>query len=220
MKESVKKLLDGNLRWADFKTEDDPDFFKKSALGQSPKFLWIGCSDSRVSPNDITETDVGELFIHRNIANLVVHNDLNLLSVLQYAVEVLKVEDIIVCGHYGCGGVNAALKNQKLGLIDQWLEHIKEAYDYYQWEMADMTELEERSNRLVELNVLEQINNLGKTEIIQKAWKAGMRPSLNGWVYDIETGKIKILHEEITSNAELAIACKYERKKAYEMAKN
>ncbi len=219
MKESIKQLLAGNQHWSEVKVKQDPEFFRRSALGQSPKFLWIGCSDSRVSPNDITETDVGELFIHRNIANLVVKDDLNLLSVLQYAVEVLKVEDVIVCGHYGCGGVNAALKNQKLGLIDRWLENIKEAYDYYQWEMADITDLEERSKRLVELNVLEQVNNLGKTEIIQNAWTKGNRPSLNGWVYELETGQIRILHEEITNNTDLAIACKYERKKAYEMAR-
>ena len=212
MKTTVARLIQGNDQWIAQKQAQDPSFFTRSAQGQHPKFLWIGCSDSRVPPDEITRTDPGELFVHRNIANLVVPNDLNLLSVLQYAVEVLKVEDIIVCGHYGCGGVNAALAGDKLGLIDQWLAHIRESYQYYAWEIDALPTQAEKARKLVELNVLEQINNLGKTDIMQKAWAEGQRPSLNGWVYDLANGKITILHEEITNAEQLKVACKFERK--------
>ena len=212
MKPTIAQLLQGNAQWAAKKNAEDPDFFVRTAQGQSPKFLWIGCSDSRVPPDEITQTDAGELFVHRNIANLVVPNDINLLSVLQYAVEELKVEDIIVCGHYGCGGVKAALAGARLGLIDQWLAHIKEAHEYYAWEIDTLPTDEAKFRRLVELNVLEQVNNLGKTSIIQNAWAKGTRPSLNGWVYDLATGGMAILHEEITNADQLKIACKFERK--------
>ncbi len=180
MKPTISRLLRANEQWVAKKLAQDKDFFTKSALGQSPKFLWIGCSDSRVPPDEITQTEPGELFVHRNIANLVVTDDINLLSVLQYAVEVLKVEDIIVCGHYGCGGVHAAMAGAKMGLIDQWLAHIKEAYQYYAWELEPYPMEEAKARKLVELNVLEQINNLGKTSVIQQAWENGTCPSLNG----------------------------------------
>ena len=212
MKGSISKLIRGNETWASTKLSADPDFFIRSAKGQAPKFLWIGCSDSRVPAEEITHTDPGELFVHRNIANLVVENDINLLSVLQYAVEVLQVEDIIVCGHYGCGGVNAAMAGVQLGLIDQWLDHIKESHQYYAWELEPYPTEEEKARKLVELNVLEQINNLGKTDIIRKAWAKGSRPSLNGWVYELATGKLKVLHEEISDAEQLKLACKFERR--------
>jgi carbonic anhydrase len=212
MKPSIEKLLQGNKDFIQRKLKTNPDIFNESAKGQSPKFLWVGCSDSRIDPNEITNTDIGELFVHRNIANLVVEYDLNFLSVLQYAVEVLKVEDIIVCGHYGCGGVNAALKGDQLGLIDSWLAHIKSAHQYYAWEIDSLNDEKQRSRKLVELNVLEQINNLGKTRIIREAWSRGNSPTLNGWVYDIENGKINILHDAITDTEQLKVACKFERK--------
>jgi carbonic anhydrase len=218
MKESISRLIRHNEAWAGKKMAADPDFFMRSAQGQSPKFLWIGCSDSRVPPDDITQTEPGELFVHRNIANLVVENDINLLSVLQYAVEVLQVEDIIVCGHYGCGGVHAAMRGAPLGLIDQWLAPIKEAHQYYAWELEHYPTEEEKARKLVELNVLEQINNLGKTDIIRNAWKKGYRPSLNGWVYDLATGKLNILHEEIINAEQLKLACKFERKMKYDQS--
>jgi carbonic anhydrase len=214
MKPSIHRLLEGNELYYRGKTRTDPDFFNRTSKGQQPKFLWVGCSDSRVDPNEITQTDVGELFVHRNIANLVVKTDLNFLSVLQYAVEVLKVEDIIVCGHYGCGGVNAAMKGDQLGLIDDWLANIRTAYQYYDWELEPYTDPKDRGKRMVELNVLEQVNNIGKTSVIRDAWVKGKVPAISGWVYDIESGKIKILHPEITDTEELKLACKFERKLA------
>jgi carbonic anhydrase len=214
MKPSIQRLLDGNELYHKGKTRKDPEFFQRTSQGQQPKFLWVGCSDSRVDPNEITQTDVGELFVHRNIANLVVKTDLNFLSVLQYAVEVLKVEDIIVCGHYGCGGVNAAMKGDQLGLIDDWLAYIRSAYQYYDWELEPYTDPRERARKMVELNVLEQVNNLGKTSIIKEAWERGRTPAISGWVYDLENGKVSILHEEITDPDQLKLACKFERKLA------
>ncbi|MBC7921675.1 MAG: carbonic anhydrase [Ferruginibacter sp.] len=208
----MEKLLRGNQEWAAGKLSEKPAFFTDMAKGQSPKFLWIGCSDSRVPAEQITQTGPGELFVHRNVANLVVPNDINLLSVLQYAVEELKVEDIIVCGHYGCGGVKAALAGQPMGLIDLWIANIKESYNHYESELKSLPE-EARTRRLVELNVLEQINNLGKTSVIQNAWAKGTRPTLNGWVYDLATGKINVLHEEITNAEALKTAREFERKR-------
>lgn len=209
---TIEKLLEGNKQFVADKLRENKNVFKDSSQGQSPRFLWVGCSDSRIDPNEITRTGIGDLFVHRNIANLVVEYDLNFLSVLQYAVEVLKVEDIIVCGHYGCGGVNAALKGDQLGLIDNWLGHIKSAHQYYAWEIDQQPDDRSKGRKLVELNVLEQINNLGKTRIIREAWERGKRPRLNGWVYDIENGNIKVLHEAITDAEQLKVTCKYERK--------
>lgn len=212
MKHTLQTLLDGNEVFVQRKLAQDDKVFIETSKGQSPRVLWVGCSDSRIDPNEITNTGIGDLFVHRNIANLVVEFDLNFLSVLQYAVEVLKVEDIVICGHYGCGGVNAALKGDQLGLIDSWLAFIKSAHQYYQWEIDSQPDERSKSRKLVELNVLEQINNLGKTRIIREAWGRGAGPTLNGWVYDIETGKINVLHAAITNTDELKLACKFERR--------
>ena len=216
MKESLQQLILGNKVFVEEKMRINKDIFQETSQGQHPQVLWIGCSDSRIDPNEITQTSIGDLFVHRNIANLVVKNDLNFLSVLQYAVEVLKVQDIVLCGHYGCGGVNAAMKGDQLGLIDDWLAYIKDAKEYYQWEIDLQADEKMKVRKLVELNVLEQINNLGKTSIIQNAWKRGDTPTLNGWVYDIETGKIAVLHDAITNAEQLKLACKFERKLQYD----
>lgn len=188
-----EKLLLQNKAWSQEKLEVDKEFFNRLAYQQRPKFLWIGCSDSRVPANEITGTDPGEVFVHRNIANLVVHTDLNLLSVLQYAVEVLKVEHIIVCGHYGCGGVEAALGHQSFGLINKWLRNIKEVYKTHESEIDSISDHKDRVNRLVELNVLEQCQDLLKTSIIQKAWKDRQTPEIHGWVYGLNNGLVKEL---------------------------
>jgi carbonic anhydrase len=188
-----EKLLLQNKAWSAEKLEVDKDFFNRLAHQQKPKFLWIGCSDSRVPANEITGTDPGEVFVHRNIANMVVHTDLNLLSVLQYAVEVLKVEHIIVCGHYGCGGIEAALGNKSFGLINKWLRNIKEVYKNYQVEIDSIEDHKSRVNRLVELNVLEQCQDLIKTSIVQKSWYDRKSPEIHGWVYGLDNGLVKEL---------------------------
>jgi len=190
MKE-VEKLLLANKSWAQEKTMFDPHFFDRLSKVQTPDFLWIGCSDSRVPANEITGTKPGEIFVHRNVANMVVHTDLNLLTVLSYAVEVLKVKHIIVCGHYGCGGVNAALGNKNFGLINKWLRNIKDVYRFHKDEIDNLKNPDEKVNRLVELNVAEQVLNLAKTSIIQKAWKNEQRPMLHGWVYGLDNGLLK-----------------------------
>jgi carbonic anhydrase len=186
-----EKLLLENKAWSLEKQQDDPQYFLKMAKDQKPNFLWIGCSDSRVPANEVTNTDPGEMFVHRNIANMVVHTDLNLLSVLQYAVEVLGVNDIIVCGHYGCGGVKAALSHQSLGLIDKWLRNIKDVYRIHRDEIDALPDDDAKTNRLVEFNVQEQVMNLAKTSIIQHAWTHNKRPHLHGWVYGLNDGIIK-----------------------------
>jgi carbonic anhydrase len=190
-----EKLLLENKVWAAEKVMDNPDYFNRLSKIQTPDFLWIGCSDSRVPANEITGTQPGEIFVHRNIANMVVHTDLNLLSVLQYAVEVLKVKHIIVCGHYGCGGVKAAFTNHSLGLIDKWLRNIKDVYRIHQDEINHIEDDEMKINRLVELNVQEQVMNLAKTSIIQNAWKHQQQPHLHGWVYGINNGIINPIYE-------------------------
>jgi carbonic anhydrase len=192
---SYEKLLLENKAWAAEKIHDDPEFFSRLAHIQTPEFLWIGCSDSRVPANEITGTQPGEIFVHRNIANMVVHTDLNLLSVLQYAVEVLKVKHIIVCGHYGCGGVKAALTHHSFGIINKWLRNIKDVYRFHQQEIDDLKTEGEKVDRLIELNVREQVLNLAKTSIVQKAWKNNHYPHLHGWVYSIENGIIKPIFE-------------------------
>lgn len=188
-----EKLLLQNKAWSEEKTQRDKDFFSRLASQQKPKFLWIGCSDSRVPANEVTGTDPGEIFVHRNIANMVIHTDLNMLSVLQYAVDVLKVEHIIVCGHYGCGGIEAALGNKSYGLINKWLRNIKEVYRLYQTEIDAIKIHEEKVNRLVELNVIEQCQDLIKTSIIQKAWKERQAPEVHGWAYGLTNGLVKEL---------------------------
>jgi carbonic anhydrase len=190
MEKSYNKLLENNLKWREEKLKNDPNFFKDLAAGQSPEYLWIGCSDSRVPANEVTGTKPGELFVHRNIANMVVHTDMNLLSVLSYAVETLKVKHIIVCGHYGCGGVKAAMGNKSLGLIDNWLRHIKDVYRIHFNELDAIKDEEKRFQRFVELNVIEQVNDLGKTSIVQNAWSNNQPLHIHGWVYDLENGMI------------------------------
>jgi carbonic anhydrase len=192
---SYEKLLLENKAWAREKMEDDDQYFERLAHLQTPEFLWIGCSDSRVPANEITGTKPGEIFVHRNIANMVVNTDLNLLSVLQYAVEVLKVKHIIVCGHYGCGGVKAAMTNHNYGIINKWLRNIKDVYRFHREEVDDIKNEEARVNRMVELNVQEQVMNLAKTSIVQKSWKNAQLPHIHGWVYDLHDGIIKPVFE-------------------------
>jgi carbonic anhydrase len=190
MREYQKLLLE-NKAWASEKVRKDPEYFSRLVDIQTPEFLWIGCSDSRVPANEITNTQPGEIFVHRNIANMVVHTDLNLISVLEYAVNVLKVEHVIVCGHYGCGGVKAAMTKNSLGIINKWLRNIKDVYRFHRDEIESISNDNLRLNRLVELNVQEQVLNLAKTSIIQKAWKERQVPYLHGWVYDLHDGIIK-----------------------------
>lgn len=198
MEESYKRLIDGNRAFALSRQFEDPQFFKKLSLGQKPDYLWIGCSDSRVPANEVTNTKSGEMFVHRNIANMVVHTDLNLLSVLEYAVNVLEVKHVIVCGHYGCGGVRASMGNSMFGYVDNWLRNIKDVYHKYESELEAIEDLDKRADRLTELNVIEQVRNLAKTTIVQKAWSK--RPlHLHGWVYGINSGLItdlSVIHDE------------------------
>ncbi|MBK8340279.1 MAG: carbonate dehydratase [Flavobacteriales bacterium] len=185
------KLLIENKAWAKEKVMDDPDFFNRLVNIQHPEFLWIGCSDSRVPANEITGTAPGEIFVHRNIANMVVHTDLNLLSVLQYAVEVLKVKHIIVCGHYGCGGVKAAMTRHNFGIINKWLRNIKDVYRIHRVEIDSQPSEDDKTDKLIELNVVEQVHNLVKTSIVQQAWKTRQGPDIHGWVYRLSDGIIK-----------------------------
>jgi carbonic anhydrase len=189
------KLLLQNKAWVKETLQDDPEFFKNLAKIQTPEFLWIGCSDSRVPANQITGTVPGEVFVHRNIANMVVHTDLNMLSVLEYSIVYLKVKHVIVCGHYGCGGVKASMNRHSYGIINKWLRNIKDVYRIYREELDTIPNDDDRTNRLVELNVREQVMNLAKTSIIQKAWQNEQRPHLHGWVYGLEDGIIKPVFE-------------------------
>jgi carbonic anhydrase len=190
MKE-YKKLLLSNKAWASERLHVNEHYFDTLSKDQNPLFLWIGCADSRVPAEEITHADPGEIFVHRNVANMVVHTDMNLLSVLQYAVEVLKIKHIIVCGHYNCGGVKAAMTNKDFGLINKWLRNIKEVYEKHYDELQAIENEQSRFNAMVELNVKEQIQNLAKTTIVQKAWKNSQLPHLHGWVFDIHKGEIK-----------------------------
>jgi len=189
--DTYKALLKGNSDWVKDRLNDDPDYFNKLAKGQNPQVLWIGCSDSRVPANDVTGTKPGEVFVHRNIANVCVHSDMNMLSVLDYAVNVLKVKHVIVAGHYGCGGVAAALSNKQFGLIDNWLRHIKDVYRLHSHELDRITDETQKLNRLVELNVSEQVYNLCKTSIIQNAWMNRADLEVHGWVIDLSSGLVK-----------------------------
>lgn len=209
MEKSYKKLLDNNKEWVAKQLKVNPEYFEDLAKGQSPEYLWIGCSDSRVPANEITGTRPGEVFEHRNIANMVVHSDLNLLSVLSYAVEVLKVKHIIVCGHYGCGGVAAAMSNKQFGLIDNWLRDIKDVYRLHQEELDAIENEAERGRRFVELNVMEQVMDLSKTSIIQNAWTNKQPLHIHGWVYDIHNGIIKDLEVTYTGIEDLHAIYQY-----------
>ncbi|MBK7649798.1 MAG: carbonate dehydratase [Flammeovirgaceae bacterium] len=198
-----EQLLLQNKAWVDQKLHEDKDFFNKLTNVQKPEFLWIGCADSRVPANQITGTAPGEVFVHRNIANMVVHSDMNMLSVLDYAVNVLEVNHVIVCGHYGCGGVRAAMGNQQIGLIDNWILHIKDVYRLHQTELDAIENSKDREDRFVELNVIEQVNDLSKTSIIQNAWQKRGGPYVHGWVYDIGNGVIKDLKVSMHDNSEI-----------------
>ena len=193
MKE-YQDLLANNKAWAEKMLENDPNCFNRLANVQTPKYLWIGCSDSRVPPNEITQTKSGELYIHRNVANIVVNTDINFLSVLEYAVETLKVKHIIVCGHYNCGGVKASMSNKHNGLIDNWLRNIKDVYRFHENELNDLPE-QQRFDRLVELNVQEQTLNIAKTAVVQQAWAKQQPLYLHGWVYNLKTGLIETISE-------------------------
>ncbi len=193
---SYEKLLADNKVWADAKVEADPLFFKHLAELQTPEFLWIGCSDSRVPANEITNTQPGEIFVHRNVANLVIPTDVNLLSVLDYAVNHLKIKHVIVCGHYGCGGINAALSNEDYEhILNMWLRNIKDVYSLYKDELNKIENKEAKADRLTELNVMEQVKHLARTSIIQRAWKEEKRPNLHGWVYGLKNGRINPIFE-------------------------
>lgn len=205
-----EKLLLENKGWAHEMIEEDPDYFYRLSKLQTPEFLWIGCSDSRVPADKITGTQPGEIFVHRNISNLVIHTDVNLLSVLDYAVNHLKVNHVIVCGHYGCGGVKAAMSNHNYDLVlNMWLRNIKDVYHLYQEELESIKDEEARTDRLVELNVKEQVMKLAKTSIIQRAWKYGNRPVLHGWVYGLKDGIIKTLFD-MQPGAEMDAVYKYD----------
>jgi carbonic anhydrase len=203
METSYLRLLENNKAWVTLKKYSDPQYFESLSQGQNPEYLWIGCSDSRVAANEITGTKPGQIFVHRNIANMVVHSDMNMLSVLAYAVEVLKVKHIIVCGHYGCGGVLAAMSNKQFGLIDNWLRHIKDVYRYHYVELDAITDEKERARRFVELNVIEQVHDLGKTSIVQNAWNNDQPLHIHGWVYDIKDGILKDLETTFTCTKDL-----------------
>ncbi|MBI3234470.1 MAG: carbonic anhydrase [Bacteroidetes bacterium] len=189
---------------------DDPEFFKKLSLGQKPDYLWIGCSDSRVPANEVTSTESGEMFVHRNIANLVIHTDFNLMSVLEYAVNVLGVKHIIVCGHYGCGGVRAAMTNKTFGLVDKWLRNIKDVYNIHRDELNGIEDLDKRSDRLTELNVIEQVQHLAETKIVQKAWHEGKKIQIHGWVYGLNSGLITELKAVYDDNGDIDPIYRYE----------
>lgn len=207
--DKIRRMLLENKAWAQSKVDVDKDYFSKMAEDQKPQYLWIGCSDSRVPPSEITNSNPGQMFVHRNIANLVVHTDLNFLSVLQYAVKNLKVPHLIVCGHYNCGGVQAALSNKSLGLINNWVRNIKDTYLAHKVDVDSKQSEMERVNRLVELNVIEQVKNLSHTSIVQRAWLEGNYPIIHGWVYDLKTGLLKQLIT-LDSNAELDAVFKYD----------
>ena len=193
---SYEKLLLENKAWAHEKVIDDPEYFNRLAHIQTPEFLWIGCSDSRVPANEITGTQPGEIFVHRNIANMVIHTDVNLLSVLEYAVVHLKVKHVIVCGHYGCGGVKASMSNQDFKqVLNMWLRNIKDVYRLHRSELESISDDEKRFDRLVEFNVIEQVMHLAKTSIIQRAWQKTNAPDLHGWVYGLKDGVINPVFE-------------------------
>lgn len=203
MNDLYEKLIDNNKEWAESKLSLDPEYFEKLAKGQKPPVLWIGCADSRVPANEIIGAQPGEVFVHRNIANMVVHTDMNMLSVLDYAVNALKVQHVIVCGHYGCGGVQAAMGNQSIGLIDNWVRHIKDVYRIHKNELDKIEDETDRFKRFVELNVKEQVFDLAKTSIVQKAWENGQDLSLHGWVYGLDSGIIKDLEVNVNSDSQL-----------------
>lgn len=203
MSEFYKKILDNNKKWVESKLAIRADYFKNLADGQSPPLLWIGCSDSRVPANEIIGAEPGEVFVHRNIANMVIHSDMNMLSVLDYAVNALKVKHVIVCGHYGCGGVKAAMGNSSIGIIDNWIRHIKDVYRFHQDELDAIQDENQRFNAFVEVNVKEQVMDLAKTSIVQNAWKNGQELYLHGWVYGLNDGYVTDLGVNFSCDKDL-----------------
>ena len=203
MSDFYKKILDNNKQWVESQIAFDPEYFKDLSKGQNPPLLWIGCSDSRVPANEIIGAKPGEVFVHRNIANMVVHSDMNMLSVLDYAVNVLKVKHVIVCGHYGCGGIKAAMGNDSIGIIDNWIRHIKDVYRLHKKELDAIESDEVRFNTFVEINVKEQVFDLAKTSIVQSAWKKGQDLTLHGWAYGLNSGYVTDLNVNISSNKDL-----------------
>lgn len=198
-----KQLIENNKKWVESKLDLDPEFFEKLSKGQQPPVLWIGCADSRVPANEIIGAQPGEVFVHRNIANMVIHTDMNMLSVLDYAVNALKVKHVIVCGHYGCGGVNAAMGNSSIGLIDNWVRHIKDVYRLHKEELDGISDEKQKFDRFVELNVTEQVFDLAKTSIVQGAWEKGQDLEIHGWVYGLDSGVIKDLGVNFKNDNEL-----------------
>jgi len=203
MPKLYQDIFKNNELWVAQKLREDPEYFQKLSKGQTPPILWIGCSDSRVPANEITGTQPGEIFVHRNIANMVVHTDMSMLSVLDYAVNVLGVSHVIVCGHYGCGGVHAALENKQVGIIDNWLRHIKDVYRLHKDEIDALPTLRDKQRRMVEVNVQEQVYDLSKTSIIQRAWEQGKFLQVHGLVYDLENGILKDLDVTVGDNSQM-----------------
>lgn len=204
MMKKIKQLFENNLQWSESVTKENPSFFKELAKFQKPHFLWIGCSDSRVPAEKLTKAAPGDLFVHRNVANLVIHTDLNCLSVIQYAVDVLKVEHIIICGHYGCGGIEAAINNEEQGLINNWLLHVRDIL-FKHSAILDELAPQEKANRLCELNVIEQVYNLGHSTIIQSAWRRSQNVIIYGWIYGIQNGRLNDLDVTANSSEQLKI---------------
>ena len=203
MPDFYDQILENNKAWVAGKIQEDPDYITRLAEGQKPPLLWIGCADSRVPANQIIGAQPGEVFVHRNIANMVIHSDMNMLSVLDYAVNVLKVEHVIVCGHYGCGGVKAAMGNNSIGLIDNWIRHIKNIYRLHKKELDSIEDEGARFDRFVELNVVEQVFDLAKTSIVQGAWKNDQKLHLHGWAYGVSSGIVKDLNVNVSSETQL-----------------
>jgi carbonic anhydrase len=203
MEDFYKKIIENNKKWVENKLKLDPEYFERLVKGQKPPLLWIGCADSRVPANEIIGAEPGEVFVHRNIANMVIHTDMNMLSVLDYAVNVLKVKHVIVCGHYGCGGIEAAMTNKSIGLIDNWIRHIKNIYRVHKKELDNIADINERTNRFVELNVIEQVYDLAKTSIVQNAWGADQDLEIHGWVYGVGDGIVKDLGVNFKNDSQL-----------------
>jgi carbonic anhydrase len=213
MPKTIEELLTGNKVWVKNTLKHRPDFFDQLAAGQTPKVLWIGCSDSRVPATEVTNALPGTIFVQRNIANMVVHTDSNLLSVVHYAVKVLKVNHVIVCGHYGCGGIRAAMSNQAYGFLDNWLMHMKDVYRLHQTELDGIADKEAREDRFVELNIIEQARNLAKISFIQEEWEHANTPTIHGWVYSIKNGLIKDLEVSLNHQRDLEKVYQYDKKK-------
>ena len=203
MSNFYKSLIENNKKWVESQLANDSEYFKDLSKGQNPPLLWIGCSDSRVPANEIIGAKPGEVFVHRNIANMVIHSDMNMLSVLDYAINVLKVKHVIVCGHYGCGGIKAAMGNDSIGIIDNWIRHIKDVYRLHNVYLDSIVDENDRFNAFVELNVKEQVFDLAKTSIVQAAWRNGQEVTLHGWAYGLNSGFVTDLNVNFSSNKDL-----------------